>query len=67
MKMFDMVRDADVSGVSGTGYVAEAVEFSDGTVVIRWSGQWRSTATYVSMYEAIQIHGHEGRTRFLPK
>jgi len=33
MKTFDMVRNADESGVSGTGKVLEGVVFHDGTTV----------------------------------
>jgi hypothetical protein len=36
MKRFRLVRDRDVSGVSGTGIVAEGTMFSDGTCVLRW-------------------------------
>ena len=36
MRTFELHRDTDVSGVSGTGVVAEGVEFADGTTVVRW-------------------------------
>ena len=36
MKPFLMIRTEDETGISGTGVVAEGVEFLDGTVVIRW-------------------------------
>src|SRR6266480_57062 len=36
MRRFTMRREQDVSGVSGTGYVLEGVEFSTGVVVIHW-------------------------------
>lgn len=62
MRLFQMVRNEDFSGVSGTGIVARGVEFDDGTAVMRWSTATASTALYESL-EAIQaIHGHEGRT-----
>lgn len=66
MKTFALVRDHDVSGVSGTGLVAEGVEFSDGRVAIRWvTGEHRSTVTWDSI-EAVQaIHGHGGATRIV--
>lgn len=59
-----MVRDEDVTGVSGTGAVAQGVEFDDGTTVIRWCGDDRSTVVWADMAAAIRIHGHDGRTRF---
>ena len=36
MRRFTMERDADTSGVSGTGTVLEGVQFSTGVVVIHW-------------------------------
>lgn len=66
MRLYHMVRDTDVTGVSGTGTVAEVVEFTDGTVVLRWLGAYRSTAVYPDMATARQIHGHDGATRMVP-
>lgn len=62
MKLFYLVRVKDVSGVSGEGVVAEGVEFTDGTVALRWVTEFRSTAIYASMVEMIAIHGHDGAT-----
>ncbi len=62
MRLFKLVRVEDVSGTSGTGVVAEGVQFTDGTCVIRWTTQWTSTAVYYSLDELIAIHGHQGRT-----
>jgi hypothetical protein len=62
VKLFKLVRDEDVSGVSGTGTVAEGVKFSDGTCVLRWVTQFRSTAVYATVEELDAIHGHGGRT-----
>ena len=36
MRVFQMIRDTDVTGLSGTGVVAEVIEFSDGSVAMRW-------------------------------
>lgn len=61
-----MVRDEDVSGVSGTGIVAEGVEFGDGTVAIRWcTSPARSTVLWDEIDDAIKVHGHDGKTRFV--
>jgi hypothetical protein len=64
MRTFWMIRDEDVTGVSGTGVVAQGVEFDDKTVVIRWFGEDRSTVVWDSVEAAQRIHGHDGRTRF---
>lgn len=65
MRQFVMVRDTDVSGISGTGEMADGCIFPDGTTVIRWRGEHRSTAVWDSLESAIIIHGHDGKTRFV--
>jgi hypothetical protein len=62
MRLFHLKRAKDVSGVSGTGIVAEGVEFGDGTCVIRWLTATPSTAIYASIQDLEKIHGHEGAT-----
>lgn len=62
MKTFHLIRKEDVSGVSGTGRVAEGVQFHDGQVVMSWFGQLHSIAIYPSIEILISIHGHDGRT-----
>lgn len=63
MRLFHLVRDLDVSGISGTGVVAEGVEFSDGTVVIRWLSEHASTVVWPHLEAAERVHGHGGATR----
>lgn len=58
-------RDRDPTGVSGTGVVAEAVRFSDGTTVVRWLGADRSTVVWPDLDTARRVHGHDGATRFI--
>lgn len=65
VRTFWLQRVVDVSGVSGTGRVAEGCEFEDGTTVIRWRGQQRSTVVWDSIQDAIDVHGHDGKTRFV--
>lgn len=56
------MRNEDPTGVSGTGPVAEGVEFSDGKVAIRWMGRYQSTVIWDSIEAAVAIHGHDGKT-----
>lgn len=63
MRRFELVRDEDVSGVSGVGVVAKGVEFDDGLCVMRWCSTKTSTAIYNTWTELLDIHGHEGRTK----
>lgn len=68
MRRFQLVRDEDVSGVSGTGVVAEGVAFSgDGPVALRWLSEWPTSVVFhdrgVESLEA--VHVHQGRTRIV--
>ena len=59
---FRLHRHRDPSGVSGTGDVAEGVEFSDGAVAVRWLGEHPSTAAWGATDDVLHIHGHNGQT-----
>jgi hypothetical protein len=68
MRRFELHRDEDVTGVSGTGVVAEGVAFSaDGPVALRWTSEWPTSVVFhdrgVASLEA--VHGHSGRTRIV--
>lgn len=63
--MFVVIRDEDPTGLSGTGIVADGVEFDDGVTVLRWRGDTRSTVVWGSFDEAVRVHGHGGKTRFV--
>lgn len=58
-------RDVDVSGVSGTGVVAEGCMFSTAaksTGVTRWRGERGSTVAWDHARDIEPIHGHGGTT-----
>ncbi|WP_237706577.1 hypothetical protein [Kribbella flavida] len=62
-RRFQLVRHVDVSGISGTGVVAEGIEWSDGTVALRWCGQYPTTTVWQDGIPALlSIHGHHGAT-----
>jgi hypothetical protein len=63
MRLFELQRDVDVSGASGTGRVAQGVVFDDGRVAFRWLTPTRSTVTFDSVEDMEKIHGHGGSTR----
>jgi hypothetical protein len=63
MKLFKLVREIDVSGISGVGAVTEGVIFSDGSVAMRWQTHVSSVCFYKSIDDVIAIHGHDGATR----
>jgi hypothetical protein len=62
MRTFTLVRLNDVSGISGTGVVAEGVEFSSGNVVITWFGDKPSVVIWESILHAMEVHCHNGNT-----
>lgn len=62
-RRFDLVRATDITGVSGVGLVAEGVEFCDGSVVLRWRGEFASTVVWGSLEDAMRVHGHAGNTQ----
>ena len=63
MCRFYLVRTEDVSGVSGTGIVAEGIVFSSGKAVLSGVTALTSVAVYDSLQELEAIHGHDGRTK----
>ena len=65
MKRFQLKRHHDVSGVSGVGVVADGVLFSDGTTVIHWRGEHRSTVIWKDLASVLAIHGHQGHTEIV--
>lgn len=63
IRPFALMREVDETGISGTGMVAEGVQFSDGTCVLRWTSEHRSTAVYADIETLVAVHGHNGSTR----
>jgi hypothetical protein len=55
-------RYVDVSGVSGTGDVAQGVVWSDGAVSLRWLGTHPATAAWDDLAAVLAVHGHGGST-----
>lgn len=62
-RRFLLVRNTDITGVSGVGVVADGVVFPDGTTVMRWRTRHASTVVWAGVDEAMQVHGHAGATR----
>lgn len=73
-KRFVLQRDEDETGISGTGVVAEGVEFSDGVVALRWlvpasapgAGNPTSVVFHDNGISSVEkIHGHNGKTKIV--
>lgn len=62
-RRFHLTRTIDDTGVSGTGLVAEGIQYRDGRCAMRWCvNPARSTTIYDNTNELITIHGHDGHT-----
>jgi hypothetical protein len=60
---FVLVRHHDVSGVSGTGIVAQGVIWDDGTATIKWRGPHATVTHHAGGIDSVRaIHGHDGST-----
>lgn len=73
MRPFHFERVEDESGTSGTGVVAEGVEFADGSVVLHWFNEDNpdldTTADGFAfkpgpdgLADTLRVHGHGGKT-----
>lgn len=65
-RRFNLQRTEDVSGVSGTGIVAEGTEYSNGMVSVAFiTGPNHGVEVWTSITEMKNIHGHGGKTRVI--
>lgn len=64
-RRFYLQRETDVSGVSGTGRVADGVLWPDGSADLRWRGDRPSAVHWDRFEDAEAIHGHGGATRIM--
>lgn len=62
MRRFQLYRKEDESGISGTGIVAEGIEFTSGMVAITWHSQYRAVNIYENIKTVVALHGHNGKT-----
>ncbi|MFD6874517.1 MULTISPECIES: hypothetical protein [unclassified Streptomyces] len=64
-RRFVLLRHTDVSGVSGTGIVADGIRWADGTASLRWRGDRPSTVHWDQLADAEAVHGHGGATEIV--
>jgi hypothetical protein len=70
VRLYDLYRDEDPSGVSGTGHVAEVCEFSTGWCVVSFlphTAGIPNVIVYGNLTHVVAIHGHEGKTRLVAR
>lgn len=65
MRRFKLHRDEDETGVSGTGVVAEGVEFTCGKVAMTWLSEYGCVNVYDNIKVVQALHGHGGKTRIV--
>lgn len=63
MRRFQLIRDVDIGGFSGTGIIAEGVLFSTGKAALQWLTKYKSLGLYDDFGQLVNIHGHGGATR----
>lgn len=62
-RRFHLQRAHDVTGVSGTGRVADGILWPDGTASVRWTGERPSVVFWDGgIADAEHVHGHGGHT-----
>jgi hypothetical protein len=74
-RLFHLIRPSGASpvaeasagasaGAAGPVTVAEGVEWSDGTVTLRWRGRWPATSAWEGGVAAVlAVHGRNGTTK----
>jgi hypothetical protein len=64
MRRFKLIRDEDITGMSGTGHVGDGVQFENDVVVLRWRTEWPTSVVFYDRgVESVEaLHGHNGRT-----
>lgn len=66
-RRFVLQRHVDETGVSGTGVIAEGIQFSDGVVALRWLTDWPTSVVFHDRGIAAveKVHGHGGSTEIV--
>lgn len=62
MRVFELYRKEDVTGVSGTGVVAVGIMFPNGSVAMQWLGARSSIVIHDNMENVVSVHNHNGKT-----
>lgn len=62
-RRFVLNRIEDETGTSGTGVVAEGIQFSSGWVAMTWLSHHQCVNIYHSIETVKSLHGHNGKTK----
>ncbi|MCB5168028.1 hypothetical protein LG634_24775 [Streptomyces bambusae] len=65
-RRFYLHRTTDITGVSGTGRVADGILWPDGTASVRWLGEHPSIVFWDRGQASVDhVHGHGGATQIV--
>jgi len=64
-RRFYLLRKEDISGVSGTGKVAEGIEFENGMCTLSFSSAYPHANVYANLRAVEEVHGHSGATEIV--
>ncbi len=66
MRRFQLHRDVDESGVSGTGIVSEGIEFTGGKCALTWLTKSLGSVEVCDNIKVVEeLHAHGGKTRII--
>ncbi len=65
VRFWALDRDEDVSGISGSGRIAYAIQLATGVLLV-WDTDWVTVDWRPDMATLEAIHGHGGATRIVP-
>lgn len=51
--------------MSGTGYVAEGIQFHDGEIVVSWYGKHHIFECPKDLKTWLKVHGHDGLSKII--
>lgn len=62
-RAFVLARHEDPSGISGTGLVAEGVQWTGGSAELHWMTEWETWVHWPGgIDDILAVHGHDGAT-----
>lgn len=61
MRRFYLHRKEDPTGMSGTGRVADGIEFENGQVALTWKKEYPSVTVFPSISIVEKLHTHNGK------
>ena len=65
MVRFRLYRNTDISGVSGTGWVAEGCIFQNHRCCLSWLSTTPAVTLYDDIEDLMKVHGHGGATEIV--